>query len=119
MVIFVMAIVSFILAIWDFIRSEWEEEAKKKWRNRIRFMMIGILLTIVLLFLLPLWLQALGVSGYDAFSAQVIFARVGTLLNQILAIGDYAKDFYQSGGAWFQFGDSSSITPPLRGDYTL
>lgn len=119
MVIFVMAIVSFILAIWDFIRSEWEEEAKKKWRNRIRFMMIGILLTIVLLFLLPLWLQALGVSGYDAFSAQAIFARVGTLLNQILAIGDYAKDFYQSGGAWFQFGDSSSITPPLRGDYTL
>lgn len=30
MAIFVMAIVSFILAIWDFIRSEGEEEAKKK-----------------------------------------------------------------------------------------
>lgn len=30
MLIFVMAIVSFILAIWDFIKSEGEEEAKKK-----------------------------------------------------------------------------------------
>jgi hypothetical protein len=112
-----MAIVSFILAIWDFIKSEGEEEAKKKWWNRIRFMMIGVLLTIVLLFLLPLWLQALGVVGYDAFTAQAIFARVGTLITQILSIGNYASNFYQSGWAWFDFSDA--VTTPSRTDYAL
>lgn len=81
--------------------------------------MIGVLLTIVLLFLLPLGLQVLGVSDYQAFTAQAIFERVGSLLNQILQVGDYAKDFYQSGGAGFSFGDVSNTTPVSRSDYSL
>lgn len=55
--VFVMAIVTFVMAIWDFITSEGEEDKKKRGWNRIRFMMIGIILTIVFLIIFPLFLR--------------------------------------------------------------
>lgn len=92
--VFVMAIVSFVMAIWDFVRSEWEEAEKKKWWNRIRFMMIGIILTIVFLILFPLLLRQLWVINYEMFSAPNIFSRVWQILNYILTIGTQIQNFY-------------------------
>lgn len=92
--VFVMAIVSFVMAIWDFIRSEWEEAEKKKWWNRIRFMMIGIILTIVFLIIFPLLLKQLGVINYEMFSAPSIFTRVWQILNYVLTIGTQIQNFY-------------------------
>lgn len=91
--VFVMAIVSFIMAIWDFITSEWEEEKKKRGWNRIRFMMIWIILTIIFLIVFPLFLRRLWVFNYDAFTAPAIFARVGQILNYIFSIGWLIQDF--------------------------
>ena len=91
--VFVMAIVSFIMAIWDFITSEWEEEKKKRGWNRIRFMMIGIILTIIFLIVFPLFLRRLWVFNYEAFTAPAIFARVGQILNYLFSIGWLIQDF--------------------------
>lgn len=91
--VFVMAIVSFVMAIWDFIRSEWEEEKRKQWWNRIRFMMIGVILIIVFLILFPLFLRRIWVFQYEMFTAPAIFARVGQLLNYIFSIGGVFQDF--------------------------
>lgn len=91
--VFVMAIVSFIMAIWDFIRSEWEEEKKKRGWNRIRFMMIGIILTIVFLIIFPLFLRRVWVINYEAFTAPAIFARVGQVLNYIFSLWGIIQDF--------------------------
>ncbi len=115
--VFIMAIVSFLLAIWDFIGSKGEEDAKKQWWNRIRFMMIGILLTIFFLFALPLLLKYLGVDGYELFNAQNIFMRIGELMNSILNIGNEARNYYSS-GQW-GFGLQWSLEQPTRSDYSL
>ncbi len=114
--VFVMAIASFIMAIRDFIKSEWEEAEKKKWRNRIRFMMIGILLTIVFLILFPLFLRQLWVMDYEMFSAPNIFNRVGNLLNYIFSLWSQVQEFY-----WSQWGSSLQNTTSnnVSSQYTL
>lgn len=91
--VFVMAIVSFIMAIWDFITSEWDEEKKKRGWNRIRFMMIGIILTIIFLIIFPLFLRRVWVLNYEAFTAPAIFARVGQILNYLFSIGWLVQNF--------------------------
>jgi amino acid transporter len=115
--VFVMAIVSFLMAIWDFIRSEWEEEEKKKGWNRIRFMMIGVILTIVFLVLFPLLLRQLGVIHYELFDAPSIFTRVWAILNYVLSMWSYMQEFYQ-GWAILPFGAPASSSS-VGSSYTL
>ena len=110
--VFVMAIVSFVMAIWDFIRSEGEEEAKKKGWNRIRFMMIGIVLTILFLILFPLLMRQLWIMNYEMFTAPNIFNRVGEIMNYLLTMGTHVNQFYTS---WWWF---SSNTTTVQ-NYTL
>lgn len=119
-VIFIMSIVSFFLAIWDFIRSEWEEESKKKGRNRIRFMMVGILLTIVFLFLLPLLIKYLGIQWYEMFNAQNIFARIGELMNQLFSIWSEVQKYYDKNWSLWWLGNSlKESTTTTQSDYAL
>lgn len=91
--VFVMAIVSFVMAIWDFITSEGEEDKKKRGWNRIRFMMIGIILTIVFLIIFPLFLRRVWVINYEAFTAPAIFARVGEVLNYLFSLWWIIQNF--------------------------
>ncbi|AKH32618.1 hypothetical protein XF24_00258 [candidate division SR1 bacterium Aalborg_AAW-1] len=107
--VFVMAIVSFIMAIWDFITSEGDEEKKKRGWNRIRFMMIGIILTIIFLIIFPLFLRRVGVLNYEAFTAPAIFARVGQILNYLFSIGGLVQNFaIDQGGFSLSPGSSTS-----------
>ena len=113
--VFVMAIVSFIMAIWDFITSEWDEEKKKRGWNRIRFMMIGIILTIIFLIIFPLFLRRVWVLNYEAFTAPAIFARVGQILNYLFSIGWLVQNFaidqwWFSLSPWYSTSSSSYYT---------
>lgn len=97
--VFVGAIYSFVRAIWLFIFSNGDEEKIKGARNSIRYMMIGIIFTVLLLYMVPLLLEyvgincAAGVSCADAFSPSRIFERIQTLLSQGWTIGrDYQQD---------------------------
>lgn len=85
--VFVMAIATFVMAIWDFISSNGEEEKKERGWNRIRFMIIGIILVIVFLIILPLFLRWVGFIQYNLFTAPVIFSRVWEVLNAIFMFG--------------------------------
>ncbi len=114
--VFVMSIVSFLMAIRDFIRSEWEEAEKKKWWNRIRFMMIGVILTIVFLIIFPLFLRQLWVINYEMFAAPSIFNRVWQILNYILTMWSQIQNFYWSNTATL-FSPSDSVT--VGSEYTL
>ena len=91
--VFVMAIVSFIMAIWDFITSEGVEEKKKRGQDRIRFMIIWIILVIIFLIIFPLFLKRVWVINYEAFTAPAIFARVGQILNYLFSIGGIVQNF--------------------------
>lgn len=114
--VFVMAIVSFLMAIRDFVRSEWEEAEKKKWWNRIRFMMIGVILTIVFLIVFPLFLRQLWVINYEMFAAPNIFIRVGQILNYILTLWSQIQTFYWSNTTTL-FPGRDSVT--VGSEYTL
>jgi len=114
--VFVMAIVSFLMAIRDFVRSECEEAEKKKWWNRIRFMMIGVILTIVFLIIFPLFLRQLWVINYEMFAAPNIFIRVGQILNYILTLWSQIQSFYWSNTTSL-FPGRDSVT--VGSEYTL
>lgn len=107
--VFVMAIVSFIMAIWDFITSEWEKEKKKRGQDRIRFMIIGIILVIVFLIIFPLFLKRVWVMNYEAFTAPAIFARVGQILNYLFSIGGIVQDFAINQW-WFNMSPGTTTT---------
>ncbi len=112
--VFVMAIVTFVMAIWDFITSEGEEDKKKRGWNRIRFMMIGIILTIVFLIIFPLFLRRVWVFNYEAFTAPAVFARVGQILNYLFSLWWIIQDFAVTQGG---LNLSPSATPSTSSNY--
>jgi hypothetical protein len=69
-----------VAAILKFVFSGGDTEKIKQARNSIRYMIIGIILTMVLLFLFPYVFQFLSVPGYKVYTAQNIFQKAGEIL---------------------------------------
>lgn len=91
LVIIIGCIYTFIRAIILFIFSGTKEDNKKKGWNSIRFMIIGVILSLLLLFLVPTVLRAVNVPSYDNYSAKNVFVRVGDVINYILKFGNVVK----------------------------
>lgn len=85
-------IYTFIRAIILFVFSHSKEENKKKWRNSIRFMIIGVILTVLLLFLIPVVLRWMKVPQYDIYTPTNIFSRAGELVNKLFNLGNIIKE---------------------------
>jgi multisubunit Na+/H+ antiporter MnhB subunit len=66
---------AFVHAIFLFIFSHGDEEKKKSAWNGIRYMIIGIILTIFLLTVFPVVFSQLKVTGYEAYTAKNVFQR--------------------------------------------
>ena len=81
-------IYTFIRAIILFVFAHNKEENKKKWWNSIRFMIIWVILTILLLFLVPVVLRLMKVPKYDEYTAPKVFGRAGELINGIFNLGN-------------------------------
>ena len=94
--VIVGCIYTFIRAIIMFIFSHSKEENKKKWRNSIRFMIIGVILTIVLLFLVPLVLKVMKVPEYNIYTPVNVFGRAGELVNWLFNLGNVIKKSQQN-----------------------
>ncbi|HKL44494.1 MAG TPA: hypothetical protein VJ892_04445 [Candidatus Absconditabacterales bacterium] len=86
------SIYAFIRAILLFIFSQGKEEKIKKAWNSIRFMIMGIFLTVVLLFMFPLVFKRMGLEDYEEYSAKNIFNKAGELLEKTLQIKDVVKE---------------------------
>ena len=54
-------------------------------------MIIGVVLTIVLLFFVPTVLKRMNVPEYDIYSPKNIFNRAGTVITSIFGLGDVIK----------------------------
>ena len=72
-VIFVGSIYGFFRSIFLFIFSGGDQAKIKQARNGIRFMVIGIFLTLLFLFIFPIIFKKLELPGYQAYTAQNIF----------------------------------------------
>lgn len=92
-IIFISAwsIYAFIRAIFLFIFSQWKEDSIKKAWNSIRFMIMGIFLTVFLLFMFPTIFKRVWLDNYEEYSAKNIFNKAWELLNKTLQIKDIVK----------------------------
>lgn len=109
--VMVGCVYTFIRAIILFIFAHNKEENKKKWWNSIRFMIIGIILTILLLFLVPTVLRRMKVPKYDVYTPTNVFSRAGVLINDLFNLGNVIKQSQQNSeynGQLYQNVNSSS-----------
>jgi len=79
-VVFLGSIYSFVIAIFKFIFSHGDTDKIKQAWNGIRYMVIGLLLTLILLFIFPYVFQYMNLTGYKLYTARNIFNRAGELI---------------------------------------
>jgi len=122
--VIVGCIYTFIRAIILFVFSHSKEENKKKWRNSIRFMIIGVILTVLLLFLIPVVLRWMKVPQYDVYTPTNIFSRAGELVNKLFNLGNIIKESQSQseyrGQPYENIDTSSELPAPIEEDaYSL
>jgi len=54
-------------------------------------MIIGVILSVLLLFFVPTVLRAVNVPSYDKYSAKNVFVRVGDIINYIVKLGNVVQ----------------------------
>lgn len=84
-VIFWWAIAAFFIAIFQFIFSKWDSEKIKKAWNTIRYMLLWIILTILLLFIFPVVFERLEIPWHEQYTAQNIFEKAGELVQHLIS----------------------------------
>jgi uncharacterized BrkB/YihY/UPF0761 family membrane protein len=83
---------AFVHAIFLFIFSHGDEEKKKSAWNSIRYMIIGVILTIFLLTVFPVVFRQLKVTGYEVYTARNVFERSGEIINQLFRFTQIVRD---------------------------
>lgn len=114
LIIFVWCLVTFVRAIFFFIFSQAKEENKKKWWNSIRFMIIGLVLTFLLLFLVPTILRLMNVPDYKNYSIVKVFRKSSELMWKVFDLWNIIKEsqeLNQYRGQFYYDTDSSSTQP--------
>lgn len=113
------SIYAFIRAIFLFIFSQWKEEKIKKAWNSIRFMIMGIFLTVFLLFMFPMVFKWVWLDNYEEYSAKNIFNKAGELLNKTLQIKDIVKESQKENQYRDNLYYEDDFSERFSDDYTL
>ena len=89
-------------------------------------MIIGVILTIVLLFLVPVVLRLMKVPKYDVYTPSNIFSRAGELVNWLFSLGNVIQQSQQDneyrGNLYYDTNwvSDSSLPEPITNDqYSL
>ena len=110
---------AFFYAIFLFIFSKWDDSKVKSAWNGIRYMIIGLFLTVMVLFMAPTVLRVFRVQNSEAYSAKYIVVKVWNIVTCVSTwivkvITDYpnnnpfgdAKDpFWLSQSVWEDWGN--------------
>lgn len=129
-IIFVGALYAFFYAIFQFIFSAGDPEKIKKAWNSIRYMILGIVFTLVILFFFPIILKKAKIPGHEFYTANNIFAKVSQITGWFINLWKDAVKTYENGGSLGEWGilvpDSSTNDtnnngnndiPPAKEDY--
>jgi len=92
LIVFAWCLVTFVRSIFFFIFSQAKEENKKKWWNSIRFMIIGLILTFLLLFLVPTVLRLMNVPDYKNYSIIKVFRKSSELMWKVFNVWNIIKE---------------------------
>ncbi|GHV22047.1 hypothetical protein FACS1894176_05700 [Bacteroidia bacterium] len=76
LIVFAGCIYAFFRAIFLFIFSKGEDAKVKAAWNSIRYMVIGLFLTIMLLFAGPQLLRMFKVQNYEVYTAKNVFTKI-------------------------------------------
>lgn len=118
----IWCIYAFIRAIFLFIFSQGKEDKIKAAWNSIRYMIIGIIFTVVLMFVFPLIFKWMNVKGYENYSARNIFNRSWELIKYVFQLGDVItesqKDMQYRGQLYYDT-TPDSTTSTSTTDYNL
>lgn len=108
LVILAGCIYSFLRAIFFFIFSKWEEKQIKAAWDSIRYMILGLFFTVMLIFISPTLLKFMHLQGAERYEAKSIFAYMGKILSGLGRLGNiitesqlnnqYNGDFYYNLG---------------------
>lgn len=86
-------------------------------------MIIGVLLSVVLLFFVPTVLRAVNVPSYEAYSAKHVFVRVGDVITYILKLGNVIKQSQEDnqfrGNPYYNPDATPSLQEPAVDGYQL
>jgi formate hydrogenlyase subunit 3/multisubunit Na+/H+ antiporter MnhD subunit len=91
-IVAVWSIYAFIRAVFSFIFSQWKEEKIKKAWNSIRYMIMGIFLSVFILFMFPLVFKRVWVDNHEEYSAKNIFNKAWTIINKTFKLKDIVKE---------------------------
>ena len=119
MVILIAAwcIFSFVRAIFFFIFSQGKDEKIKKAWNSIRYMIIWIFLTVILLFLFPQIFRWVWLENYERYNAKNIFNKAWDIISSVFELKGVIKESQeQNKYKWQLYYDTNIIT---NDDYTL
>ncbi len=83
LIVLIWCIWAFFYAVFLFIFSRWDDSKVKSARNSIRYMIIGLFLTVMLLFMWPTMLKLFRMSNSDDYSAKYIFIKIGNIVSCI------------------------------------
>jgi hypothetical protein len=111
-VIFGGAIYTFIRSIIVFIFSHGDEEKINNAMNGIRYMILGVFLSIVFLFLFPYVFQKIRVPGYQIYTAQNIFARAWEIFRAMMDGGKEIGRFYRISNNYGWYTPSIQVSIP-------
>jgi len=109
LIIFIGSLYAFFFAIFLFIFSAWDEEKIKKAWNSIRYMILGIIFTIMLLFVFPVILSRVWLSSADTFKAQNIFNMSIQIVEYIFSFGGESIKVFRE---WGDIGLPNTIQNP-------
>jgi hypothetical protein len=86
LLVFIGCIYAFFRAIFLFIFSKGEDAKVKAAMNSIRYMIIGLFLTVMLLFVGPQILKLFKLSNSDVYTPKNVFSKIGEIVTGVGSI---------------------------------
>lgn len=115
LVVFAGCIYAFFYAIYLFIFSKWDDKKKKQAFDSIRYMVIGLFLTIMLLFIWPQALRLFKIQDYQQYTAKNVFTKIWVVITGLWeVIWIVTKDY-----PWTIWIDSSDTRDTSNTSYQL
>lgn len=85
-------IYAFFRAIFFFIFSKGDEKQIKAAWDSIRYMILGMFLTVMLIFVSPSLLKFMHLQGAENYTPRQIFTYMGKILGYLWKLGNFIKD---------------------------
>lgn len=93
--IFAGCIYAFLRSVLNFIFSHGDSTKQQKAWDGIQYMVIGLILCLVFLFIFPILFKRAKVEWYEYYTPKNVFVRAGELTRELFSITDIIRNGYE------------------------